>query len=865
MVLQRSLLACFLLLSCSNAFAQLENGAIVGAVWDSERHPVAGVKVTASSASLVDRSITELTDSDGRYRFPALPPGVYELKAELPGFITVVRKEVRVFVGSTITVDFQMEIESVTETVEVSGAPPLIDATSSAVQQTVPTESVERLPKFSSVLDLIKLTPGVGDLDLAAYGAAGEAANAYWYDGVDIRSPASGHFVVLPSYNWIEEVQVIGLGAPAEYSGFTGVTGNFVTRSGGNEFRGLVESFFSNESLVSENIPNSAPQDTFKLVDTSVQLGGPILRNKFWFFTGFQYFYDQREPFGFPDSVTQKLPQFFTKLTYKINPDNTLQGSAYYDHLSIENDFADATFLPEAAANSNGRGAWSWNGTWLSVLSPQTYLEARFGGYDNGGFNVLPKNGNTPGHFDLATGIYSVNFPESDRLVRQRVQVNASVSHYTDHFLGQHDFKFGVEVERSRSDTLYQYNGNLFYYDYDGLPYQRYAWDGPYDLNDSIHRTSTFAQDSWKPIDRLTLNLGVRWDHIRGITALQTIPLDPVAPRLGFTYDIKGDGKTILKAHYGRYYDGFFDGYLHLFNVIPAKTLQMFDSGKWIDLFTNRPLNSLDPDLKQTYIRQFIASVDQEFPHEIVLGVRYIYRRWKNIIDNQNVSGRYAGVPFFNPITQEMITVFNRIDQGDTEFVITNPPDLFRKYDGFEITCEKRFSRNLFLSGSIVISKAKGNIDNVDSSKRAADPVFNDPNFNINIDGTLVNDPTYQTKIFGGYQFPWGINSSFFFRHESGDTWTPLIRVGGLNQGNVNIFGLSRGSNRFPSRNILDLRAEKAFSIHNGQLRFTADIFNVFNTAYVLNVNRVFGRPNFEQPTAFTSPREIRLGLRYTF
>lgn len=864
MVLQRALLACFLLLSCSIAFAQLENGAIVGSARDPEGHSVPGVTITASSDSLVDRRITELTDSDGRYRFPALPPGVYELKAELTGFVTVIRREVRLFVGSTINVDFQMEIESVMETVEVSEAPPQIDATSSAVQQTVPIESVERLPKFGSVLDLMKLTPGVGDLDLVAYGAAGEAANAYWYDGVDIRSPASGHFVVLPSYNWIEEVQVIGLGAPAEYSGFTGVTGNFVTRSGGNKFHGLVESFFSNESLVSENVSDSRPQETFKRTDTSVQLGGPILRNKFWFFTGFQYFYDQRQPFGFPDSVTQKLPQFFTKLTYKITRDNTLQGSTYYNHLSIENDFADATVLPEAAANSNG-GGWSWNTTWLSVLSPQTYLEARFGGYDNGGFNTLPKNGNTPGHFDLPTGIYSVNFPETDRLVRQRVQVNASVSHYADHFLGQHDFKFGVEFERSRADADFQYNGNLFYYDYYGLPYQRYAWDGPYDLDDSIHRTSTFAQDTWKPIDRLTLNLGIRWDHIRGFAPLQTILLDPVAPRLGFTYDIKGDGKTILKAHYGRYFDGFFDAYLNLFNVMPIKTLQMFDSGKWIDLFTTQPLNSVDPSLKQTYIRQFIASVDQQFPRDIVLGVRYIYRRWKNIIDNQNVSGRYVGVPFFNPITQEMITVFNRIDEGDTEFVITNPADLFRKYDGFEITGEKRFSRNLFLSGSIVISRAKGNIDNVDSSIRAADRVFDDPNFNINIDGKLVNDPTYQIKIFGGYQFPLGINTSLFFRHESGDTWTPVIRVTGLNQGNVNIFGLPRGSNRFPSRNILDLRGEKAFSISNGQLRFTADIFNVFNTAYVLNVNRVLGRPNFEQPTVFTSPREIRLGVRYSF
>ncbi len=845
------------------AFAQLENGAIVGVVRDVDGQPIPGAAITASSEALISGSVNAFTDTDGRYRFPALPPGTYELKAELTGFQTVIRKAVRLFVGSTITVDFQMEFEKVTEEVEITGAPPLIDSTSPAIQHTVATESVEKLPKFVSVLDLMKLTPGVGDLDLVAYGAAGESANSYLYDGVDVRSPASGRFVVLPSYNWIEEVQVTGLGAPAEYGTFTGVVANFVTRSGGNSFHGLLETFFANEALVSENVPNFASQDTFKRSDTSAQLGGPILGDKLWFFTGFQYFYDRREPFGFPDSVTEKLPQFFTKLTYKINPDNTLQGSAYYNHLSVDNADADATFLSEAADPVNGR-AFSWNATWLSLLSQQTFIEARFGGYDST-LNVLAKNGDIPAHFDLGTNLLSVNFPDTAHLGRRHTQANVSLSHYANDFLGRHEFKFGVEFERSRSNDFDHYNGNLLYYDYYGAPYQRKLWSGDTDFRDSIHRTSTFAQDTWNVSDKFTLSLGVRWDHIRGITALRTLPFDPVAPRLGFTYDIKGDGKTVVKTHFGHYYDGFFDAYLNKFNDIPAITLQQFDSGEWIDIFTIQPFNSLDSNLKQTYIRQFIAGVDHQFPRDIVVGVHYIYRKWMNIIDNRNISGQFEEVPFVNPITGETISVFNRLDEGETEFLITNAPGLFRRYDGFEVTANKRFSKNLFLSGSILIFKAKGNIDNVDSSKRANSPVFDDPNSNINIDGRLVNDPTYQIKIFGGYEFPWGISSSFFFRHESGDTWTPLVRYIGLNQGRVDIFGLPRGSNRFPSRNILDLRAEKAFPIHFGQLRFTVDIFNVFNSAYVLDVNRVFNRPGFEQPTAFTSPREVRVGMRYTF
>ncbi|HSE41286.1 MAG TPA: carboxypeptidase-like regulatory domain-containing protein [Acidobacteriota bacterium] len=162
----RRLLFLYLLLTSSIASAQLENGTIIGTVRESEGRPLPGVIITATSDSIVSRTLSESTSSDGRYRFRALLPGAYQLQAESTSFTTV-QKEARVFVGSTVTLDFQMEVGGVAEVIEVSETTTLIDETSSAVQHTVPSEVVEDLPRFRSVLDLIKLTPGVGDLDLS--------------------------------------------------------------------------------------------------------------------------------------------------------------------------------------------------------------------------------------------------------------------------------------------------------------------------------------------------------------------------------------------------------------------------------------------------------------------------------------------------------------------------------------------------------------------------------------------------------------------------------------------------------------------------------------------------------------------------
>src|SRR5262249_34856226 len=159
------------------------------------------------------------------------------IQAELGGFQSVVRKDVRLFVGQSVVVDFVLQPRAVSEVLEIRGETAAFDATSPSISRTIPKEEIENLPRFLATGELFTITPGVGEAQVA-YGSS-RVGNVHWFDGVDITNQFTGLPVVEPNYNWIQEVQVVGLGAPAEYGGFTGVVANSITRSGSNQFHGL--------------------------------------------------------------------------------------------------------------------------------------------------------------------------------------------------------------------------------------------------------------------------------------------------------------------------------------------------------------------------------------------------------------------------------------------------------------------------------------------------------------------------------------------------------------------------------------------------------------------------------------------------
>src|SRR5688572_8049372 len=368
--------------SPANAVAQIgQTATLTGTVVDASGGVLPGATVTVTGEAVIGGSRTAVTDGNGLYRFPALPPGTYSVKVELAGFRTITQ-EVRLQLGQTITMDAKLD-PGLTDTIEVTGAAPTVDVKSSAAQKNLTEEVLEYIP-YSSRFgpDAIMLAPGVNPNNLTAFGSGGESSNAYMIDGVDVSDPEGGTQWLFANYNWFQEVQVIGLGAPAEYGGFTGVASNSLFRSGGNRFSGLFETLFQNDSLSGDNIsdellelnPDLTPGSIDYLTDSTFQVGGPLRRDKLWFFTSFQYYRPKTTPPGFPPPGTESengplarlesSPRFLFKPTVRLGQSDQLTGFFETDAYNVDGRRSASNVSPGATLRQDSpEVAWNANYT----------------------------------------------------------------------------------------------------------------------------------------------------------------------------------------------------------------------------------------------------------------------------------------------------------------------------------------------------------------------------------------------------------------------------------------------------------------------------------------------------------------------
>ena len=882
----------FMLLVVHQGFAQKRTGTIRGSVKDEAGEPLPGVTVELKGPALMGTRSTP-TDPTGEFRFLALPIGAdYEVSFSLPGFQPVTNKNQRVTIGGTIVLDIVLKPAAIASELTVTAPSPLVDVEKSSFSSTFDAKTLDTLPtRRYTFFDMVQASPGITTSTpessrASAFGGE-QKSNAYYINGIDISAPYTGAAWPWPMPDIIEEIEVTGIGAPAEYGNFEGAVINVVSKSGSNTFHGAAKYFLQTKSLTGNNTPKEKwPFNRDHWHDAVFALGGPIVKDKLWFFASVQHQVDSSSGVGgdpqYPVEY-RMAPTGDVKIDFQLNKKNKLSLFAHYENYRNPN--SPTQFSPVETISFEAAPAVAPTLEWLHMMNDNTYFELKYGSF----FTYLkwdPEKGDmtTPGHLDWLTGYNSVNALYFYHWKTNRNQVNANISHYAQDFLnGHHEFKAGVQYSHGYADYIYGYIGGVKYYDWNNEPYVAY-FRNPSHYGGMSDQLGVFADDTWQVSDRLTANLGLRFDYnhasIPDFDELdrfekstgKKIPGIPdvanwkqFSPRIGINYQLTSDRKTLLRASYGRYTKGLILGdigaaspawstlYVYGYNSATHAYDQFFYS--WSPVGGS----GIDKNLKAPYTHQFSIALEREVFQDFSLSATLIYKINKNRIDRLNTTAQYEEIPFTDASTGKTITVYNQLEPIQNFYLITNPGDEIT-YRGLMLVANKRFSHNFQLYSSFTWSKAwrtqKG---------------YRDKNELIDSEGPLsilaARDRRWMFKIGGVYMAPFGIVLGTNVIYQQGSPWERTVLVPGLNQGPKFIRAEERGSRRMPSELYFDVKIEKTFRIAKKySVELSADIINAFNKDLNLSyASTQVESPSWMIPTDIILPRRAMLGLKFVF
>jgi len=880
-----------LLLMGSLSYAQIRTGTIAGTVTDTEGEILPGATVELSGEKLLGGVRSFITNERGKFRFPNLMPGEYEVTVTLEGFQTTKRSKLRVNVASTVTVDVILKLATIEESVTVSAESPVVDVKKSIISTNIDSKLMELLPmRRFTFFDAVQSTPGVttGGSRTNNWQSAmgsGDMENTYYFEGVETTNPENAGSWLWANPDQIEEIDVIVSGAPAEYGNFQGMVVNLVSKTGSNTFEGSLNFYGRWNWLTGNNTPEEEfPFYRDKYVELTGTLGGYLIKDKLWFFLAGQLMTDRTvgvgaDPAG--GSAEYRLNTQFVRLDWQINKNNKFSFSNDTNWYLWED--PPAQYTPFEAVGSEH----SWNplpsASLTSILSPNTFFEIKYSGWwVTLYWEAADGDKVTPYRYDGATGMESGNYYAWGEWDTGQHQIQASVTHYADDFLlGDHEFKFGAIYNHGWTGWKWGYCSGVWYYDWDGYPYWSYFMD-PEEYGGVTNRISSFLDDSWAVNDRLTLNLGIRFDRVRGgfpeydlldslgnptgektAADMDLIKWDTFSPRLGLVFQLTADRKTILKASYGRYYSHML--IREFYDAAPSHTDRYEYEYNWVteayDIlwYHTDPLANIgiDPDLKNPYSDQYSIGIEREIFPEFSLSLTGIYKKSKDMVETLNTGGEYELIDYYDAYGNQTIQVFNQTNSYADNFYLTTNPGDYSDYKALILAFRKRFSHNWQVNGSLTLAKAR------------SFPVgYEDPNENINMYGVAgYYDREYQFKISGTYVFPYGIMFSVYFSHEQGRAFNRTVRVDILDQGDQTVAAEERGSLRYPDQTFLDLRVEKEFKLwKKTRLKLLIDVWNLLNSDAYQRVGSTRAESDaYLVGTSYDLPRRAQIGIRLVF
>lgn len=910
------------LLAVTTASAQI-GGGISGTVRDSSGAVLPGVTVEVSSSVLIEGSRATITNGNGQYQVIDLRPGDYAVTFALAGFRTVKREGIRLTAAFTATINGELQVGQLEESITVSGESPLVDVRGSVSQSVMNRETLDTIPTGKDPFAVGQLIPGVTtntpdvggtqimqQPTLQVHGSSNND-NVFMVDNVQIQHIGFGGNQTGFYFNdgLMEEISYQTSSLPAE-APVGGVQINMIPRDGGNEYRGTVFASGGDSGFQSNNLDDDLvalgfrAQNRVKSVyDVNLTYGGPIVRRRLWFFStyrrwsannylgntfdarGAQAVDDQRISDGTLRLTWQAAAQHKLALLYDRSakwrghrPNNWIGASINEPVSSVEQ---------TTGLNYIGQLKWSapMSNRFLAEVSVFT-LPVKY--------NLQFQKEADPdaiATFDQIRSVFSGVSPRQDINSARMYTYSGFVSYVT----GAHNFKVGSQVRTGWSQELFETRGDIVQIVSNGVPQSVRRVNNPSGHKESGVNTGIYIQDSWT-FGRVTINPGIRYERFvmsipaqsagagRWVPAREfseqknIVNWNSVSPRFGIAWDVFGDGRTAVKGGLSRY-----DRLAGITIVQPLNRRNIaFQTCPWADINADlraqteeiafarctgslQPsLGLVDPDLERPHQWEYTATVQRQIGRNTSVMVGYYGRRFWNLYTTVNdavPSTAYTAVTITNPLTNQPLTVYNQ-DPGtrsQVRNVLKTIPELKQRYHGVEFQFNTRMARATVFGG-VTIGNNYGDQDSGN---------LNNPNLRVNNQGDIGFDSPYQVRGGFSYVLPADVRLSGSLRAASGlpQTRTYVVttaQVPGLTQVTQNVQVAERGEFRYPWVNLLDLRVTKMFRF--GAVRFepTADVFNVFNNNAVTNAVQTIGS-SLGRPSAIVMGRLLRLGGRITF
>ena len=929
---------------------------IMGIVTDNSGAVLPGVTVTATGPALQVPSVTSVSDDRGEYRLSPLPIGVYNVLFELPGFQSIRREGVRLTVGFTARVDTELALGGVAETITVSGASPLVDTTSTATSTELTREQLEVLPTSRDGFHaFMNQAPGVRtNLDVGSSGLGDTVVFKFYgqvgspwqmVEGVLASAPtflgAQGSHV---DFNAIEGTRVQTVGSNAEMPR-RGLLVDSVLKSGGNDFHGTLVAYGSGAGLESDNIDDSLAAQGIRLAklhkvqDFAGTLGGRIIRDRLWFFGGYRYQQVNREildafdPDGTPILNLKGGRYHFEKGSFQLSPDNRFSGFFHWtDDLETRNA---SRFIPRESMEDKNNPVWITKAEWQGVRGNNLVASVQYGRWNfrGDGFSTAPGKVST---LDIATQFrtgdnFTINGRDQDD---NRHHTKGVVSYFKSDLLGgNHDLKVGIDHLASYFNDGYRVIGenNEFGYQLvfnNGVPFQINTRNTPAKGTNLGNYIGVYGQDSWTLARRLTLNLGLRFEHDAAHSPAQCREaarfavaqcfdefhletFNSLAPRAHVAFDVMGDGRTVVKGGYGRF-NQLRELQPDLTNINrngPTTTTwdwhdnngnKLFEDGE-VNFDPNGPdfrqivaigsptLGVVNPDEKQPKSDEVSATFERELLANTAVRVTGVYTRNTNtyVLSDIHRQGRYT-IPITNADPGPDGRLGTADDAGQSisyyeypaslagaafaSTMYTNSAAADSNFKTFEVALTKRPSQGWQVGMSYSSTWLNTPVNCSDTGTGLGNtnatvwyPVRCATNPNQAFN-TANNTREWQTKISGAYNLPYGILASGNYDIRSGAPQArQVLFTGGQTIRSALLNIEPLGSFYLPNTHELDVRAAKRVNLGSARsLELRLDIYNALNKNTVRTWNLQSG-PDYLRPVTIMFPRIVQAGATFTF